>query len=82
MFDLFSQRCMIRDSELRSRVKLFGNLLGDILRSQSGENVFRVIERLRKGFIALRKQAQGVSGTHRTADARSHPLCPVRTAIG
>ncbi len=45
-----------RDKELRSRVKLFGNLLGEVLKDQAGERVFAAVETLRKGFISLRKE--------------------------
>jgi len=45
-----------RDKELRSRVKLLGTLLGDVLRAHAGERVFATVEALRKGFITLRKQ--------------------------
>ncbi len=43
------------DKELRSRVRLFGNLLGDVLRNQAGGQVLDAVEKLRKGFIKLRK---------------------------
>ena len=39
------------DKRLRSRVRLFGNLLGTVIREQAGKNVFSSVERLRKGFI-------------------------------
>ena len=42
------------DKKLRSRVKLFGNLLGNILRAQAGDQVFSAVETLRKGYISLR----------------------------
>jgi phosphoenolpyruvate carboxylase len=42
-----------RDKELRSRVKLFGNLLGNVLRQHEPERVLATVEALRKGFIAL-----------------------------
>ena len=42
------------DKKLRSRVKLFGNLLGNILRAQAGDQVFAAVETLRKGYINLR----------------------------
>ena len=45
-----------RDKELRSRVRLFGNLLGEVLASQAGPNVLAAVERLRKGYIRLRKE--------------------------
>ncbi|HEB58490.1 MAG TPA: phosphoenolpyruvate carboxylase [Gammaproteobacteria bacterium] len=44
------------DKQLRSRVKLFGNILGRILREHAGERVFAAVETLRKGHISLRKQ--------------------------
>ncbi|MEN8106798.1 MAG: phosphoenolpyruvate carboxylase [Pseudomonadota bacterium] len=43
------------DQELRSRVRLFGNLLGEVLREQAGEGLFHAVEVLRKGYIRLRK---------------------------
>ena len=45
-----------RDKELRSRVKLLGTLLGNVLRAHAGERVYATVEALRKGFISLRKQ--------------------------
>ncbi len=46
----------VNDKQLRSRVKLFGNILGRILREHAGERVFAAVEALRKGHISLRKQ--------------------------
>ncbi|MEJ2346607.1 MAG: phosphoenolpyruvate carboxylase [Gammaproteobacteria bacterium] len=43
-----------RDKLLRTRVKLFGNLLGNVLRAQAGEQVLETVEALRKGYIRLR----------------------------
>jgi phosphoenolpyruvate carboxylase len=45
-----------RDRLLRSRVRLFGNLLGEVLREQAGEGVLSAVETLRKGYIRLRRQ--------------------------
>ncbi|VAW80437.1 Phosphoenolpyruvate carboxylase, partial [hydrothermal vent metagenome] len=45
-----------RDKELRSRVRLFGNLLGEVLASQAGTDVLAAVETLRKGYIRLRKE--------------------------
>ena len=42
------------DKGLRARVKLFGNLLGEVLRTQESGQVFDAVEALRKGFIELR----------------------------
>ncbi len=55
MTDSFVDACLKRDKSLRSRVRLMGNMLGEVVASQSGEEVLQHIERLRKGFIQLRK---------------------------
>jgi phosphoenolpyruvate carboxylase len=44
------------DKELRGRVRLFGGLLGDVLRDQERAEVLETVETLRKGFIELRQQ--------------------------
>lgn len=44
------------DAALRARVKLFGQLLGEIVLEQIGEEVFEAVETLRKGFIRQRQQ--------------------------
>ena len=44
------------DKELRSRVRLFGDLLGEVLREQAGEAILFAVETLRRGYIRLRKQ--------------------------
>lgn len=43
------------DKALRTRVKLLGTLLGNILREQEGDEVLSAVETLRKGYIDLRK---------------------------
>jgi phosphoenolpyruvate carboxylase len=45
-----------RDRKLRARVKLYGTLLGHVLRGHAGEKVYATVESLRKGFIALHKR--------------------------
>ncbi len=44
------------DKELRSRVRLFGNLLGEVLREQVSEGILVAVETLRRGYIRLRRQ--------------------------
>ncbi len=44
------------DKKLRARVKLFGNLLGNVLHSQAGGRVFVAVETLRKGYIRLHQE--------------------------
>ncbi|MDH5784878.1 MAG: phosphoenolpyruvate carboxylase [Chromatiales bacterium] len=49
----------ISDKTLRTRVKLFGNILGEILEAQAGRDVLEAVETLRKGYISLRKRDNG-----------------------
>lgn len=44
------------DKILRARVRLFGNLLGEVLKEQTGEHIFDTVETLRRGFIRLRQK--------------------------
>jgi len=44
------------DRELRSRVRLFGDLLGEILREQARPGIYTAVETLRRGYLRLRKQ--------------------------
>ena len=44
------------DKQLRSRVRLFGNLLGNVLLANAGAKVYDSVEKLRVGFIALHKK--------------------------
>ena len=46
----------VSDKTLRSRVKLLGTLLGDVLRHQEGEDVLNTVETLRQGYVNLRKE--------------------------
>ena len=42
------------DKELRSRVRLFGTLLGEVVREHSGDDILKAVESLRRGYIRLR----------------------------
>ena len=44
------------DTDLRNRVRLFGNLLGEVLQEQAGKEILDAVETLRRGYIRLRKQ--------------------------
>jgi phosphoenolpyruvate carboxylase len=50
------ERFLPKDKELRARVRLFGDLLGNVIRRLEGREVFDAVETLRKGFVALRKR--------------------------
>ena len=43
------------DRRLRAQVKLYGTLLGNVLRQHAGQRVYATVEALRRGFINLRK---------------------------
>jgi phosphoenolpyruvate carboxylase len=64
-----------RDKELRSRVRLFGNLLGEVLASQAGHDVLAAVETLRKGYIRLRKEDNPALRARmaKTIDRLRHP---------
>jgi phosphoenolpyruvate carboxylase len=57
---------VIQDKPLRARVKLFGNLLGNVLEKNAGEDVLKAVEHLRKGFISLRKKESSTKRTRLT----------------
>lgn len=44
------------DKQLRARVKLLGRLLGEVIESQIGPEMLAAVEKLRMGYIQLRKQ--------------------------
>lgn len=44
------------DKELRSRVRLFGDLLGEVLQEHAGPDILATVESLRKGYIRLRRE--------------------------
>ena len=50
----------ITDKQLRARVKLFGNLLGRVIRRHAGEDVFNAVETLRQGLPECSGVALGV----------------------
>ena len=45
----------LNDAQLRSVVKTLGKLLGNIIKTHAGVDVYIAVEKLRKGFINLRK---------------------------
>jgi len=52
------------DKQLRARVKLFGNLLGNVLLANAGAKVYDAVEKLRVGFIELHKQDDAEKRSH------------------
>ncbi len=53
--DVFVQECLKQDRLLRKKVKLLGTLLGNVFREKEGTHAFSILEKLRKGFLKLRK---------------------------
>ena len=51
-----NDRFLPKDAELRARVRLFGDILGKVIHKLEGQAVFDAVERLRQGFVGLRKQ--------------------------
>ncbi|MDJ0739655.1 MAG: phosphoenolpyruvate carboxylase [Gammaproteobacteria bacterium] len=60
MSDPFIDACVKHDKALRGRVKLLGQLLGDVISRQAGADVLRTVERLRKGFIQLQNKPDAI----------------------
>jgi len=46
----------LTDDDLRRHVKQIGEILGEVIQSHSTEAVFNTIEKLRKGYISLRRK--------------------------
>ena len=42
-------------AKLQENSRQFGELLGEIIREQEGEAVYAAVEKLRRGYISLRK---------------------------
>ena len=49
------QHEVITDRQLRTTIKLLGTLLGRVIKTQAGKQVYNAVEKLRKGFIGLRE---------------------------
>ncbi|MCW9031429.1 MAG: phosphoenolpyruvate carboxylase [Gammaproteobacteria bacterium] len=65
------------DKHLRSRVKLFGNILGKVLLEHAGKDVFSAVEKLRKGHLSLRDKSD--SAKRRQLDKLVASLDPITT---
>ena len=55
MATFLRQHEAITDRQLRTTVKLLGTLLGKVIRTHAGKDVYNAVEKLRKGFIGLRE---------------------------
>ncbi len=52
------------DKQLRAKVKLFGNLLGNVLLANTDAKVYDAVEKLRTGFIELHKEEDNKKRQH------------------
>ena len=50
----------INDKQLRTTVKLLGTLLGNVIKTHAGKEVYNAVEKLRKGFIGLRENESSI----------------------
>ncbi|WP_319381880.1 phosphoenolpyruvate carboxylase [Thiomicrorhabdus sp.] len=62
-----------RDKQLRARVKLLGKVLGKVIESQVGKEIYDAVERLRKGYIQLQKEDNPQLRSELTAFIESLP---------
>ncbi len=44
------------ETQLRSRARLLGTMLGSVIKEQAGEDIFKLVETLRFGFVRLHEQ--------------------------
>ncbi len=80
MSDAFAdngQRPLEKDSPLLDDIRLLGQILGDTLREQDGENAFEIVEAIRRLSIAFQRNADEEAG--RNLDALLHRLSPGET---
>ncbi|MCX4188223.1 phosphoenolpyruvate carboxylase [Methylophaga sp. OBS4] len=49
------QLSLLSDKDLRQHVRFLGHILGEVIDERAGRDVFDSVEKLRKGFINLRK---------------------------
>lgn len=52
-----------KDAPLKEDIRLLGRLLGDVLRHQEGDDVFKVVETIRQTAVRFRRESDTQSGT-------------------
>jgi len=50
------------EQSLRDDIRFLGSILGDTIREQEGQEVFDLIEKIRKLSVAFRRDADAASG--------------------
>jgi phosphoenolpyruvate carboxylase len=63
-----------KDAPLREDIRLLGRILGDTLREQEGEEMFRVVEEIRQTAVRFRRDGdhQALQALDKLLDALSH----------
>lgn len=56
-----------KDAPLKEDIRLLGRILGDVLRTQEGETVFDIVERIRQTAVRFRRDADAASGAELNA---------------
>ena len=56
MTDVLVAEKKLNMEPLQEQVRIVGNLLGEVLKEQEGEEVFEAVEHLRRGYISLKHQ--------------------------
>ncbi len=56
MSDVLETNLEVDMEPLQKQVRIVGNLLGEVLKEQEGEDVFNAVEHLRQGYIGLRHE--------------------------
>lgn len=54
---------LLGEEDLRQHVRFLGHILGEVIEERAGQQVLETVERLRKGFITLRKDDNAVLRT-------------------
>ena len=73
-----SDRDLDKDLPLREDIRLLGRILGDTVRSQEGEAVFDIVERIRQTSIRFHRDED--QGARRELEGILNSLSPVQTA--
>ena len=74
----------VRDKQLRARIKLLGNILGKVIKSQVGKTAYDAVEKLRTGYLQLQQEENPTLQSELTAFIESQSakeLAPIIRAF-
>ena len=77
---LLQESSETKDQPLREDIRLLGRILGDTVRSQEGEAVFDIVERIRQTSIRFHREED--QGARKELEAILNSLSPPQTARG